>query len=98
MFPDKTIREIFMNTHELHNLHEVLRNKLKDRIENWYVCLFCIFLIYSAFYCDHWLRVCLMITNQNKISMHFWIRMCNSTLDTRVRSSVRIITVGVSNF
>ena len=37
MFPDKTIREIFMNTHELQNLHEVLRNKLKDRIENWWV-------------------------------------------------------------
>ena len=37
MFPDKTIREIFMNTHELQNLHVVLRDRLKDRIENWWV-------------------------------------------------------------
>ncbi|XP_063694594.1 FYVE, RhoGEF and PH domain-containing protein 4-like isoform X2 [Bolinopsis microptera] len=35
MFPDKTIREIFINTHELQNLHVVLRDRLKDRIENW---------------------------------------------------------------
>ena len=37
MFPEPTIRAIFMNTQELHDLHKVLKENLQDRIEKWLV-------------------------------------------------------------
>lgn len=101
MFPEKTIREIFMNTHELQNLHEVLRNKLKDRIENWYVSLFRIsyFIPHFLNIWDHEKLKLVSVSyndNSKQIILHFWIRLCTSTHNTRERSLVP--TVGVSSF